>query len=111
MNQDLAINAVTGGKQHKPQKQSGIGGLASSFLGSQGSHGSGGSGGGGGLAGQLVGSLLGGGKPPKNQAGQQSGGVGGHGGASGHGQGGLMGMASSFLGGQHGSSVLLGAIL
>lgn len=97
----MAVNAATGGK-HKPQKQSGLTGIASSFLGGQGSHGSGGhSGGGGGIAGQLVGSLLGGGKP------QHSGAGGGHGGSSSgqHQQGGLMGMASSFLGGHQGSSV------
>ena len=97
----MALNAATGGK-HKPQKQSGLGGLASSFLGGQGSHGSGGhSGGGGGIAGQLVGSLLGGGKP------QHSSTSGGHAGSSSgtsH-QGGLVGMASSFLGGHQGPSV------
>lgn len=60
------------------------------------SHGSGGHGGGGGaggIAGQLVGSLLSGGKPAKQSHGQQSGS---------HGQAGLVGMATSFLGGQHG---------
>lgn len=101
---------MTGGKQNK-QKQSGMGGLATSFLG--GSHGSGGhgsGGGGGGIAGQLVGSLLSGGKPQKqNQPNQQSGAAGGYGGSSsGHGQPGLVGMASSFLGGHHGASVWLG---
>ncbi|MCJ1470893.1 hypothetical protein MMC07_009541 [Pseudocyphellaria aurata] len=103
---DLAINAVTG-KQSKPQKQSGLGGLASSFLGGQGSHGSSGQGGGG-LAGQFVGSLLGGGKPSKpHQSDHQSSSSGGYGGSSaGHGQSGLMGIASSLLGGQHGASVL-----
>lgn len=105
--QDLASSAL-GGKKPNKQNQSGLGGLASSFLGGgQGSHGGGsgghgGSGGGtgggtgggfGGLAGQLAGSLLAGGKPNKPQQ-QQSGG--GHGGG-----GGLMG----FLGGHHGSSV------
>ncbi len=97
------MNAITGGK-HKPQNSSGLGGLASSFLGggSQGGHsgsgsGSGGGSGGGfgGLAGQLVGSLLDGGKPSKpqqQQSSQQS--------SSGQ-SGGLMG----FLGGHHGSSV------
>lgn len=98
----MAVNAATGGKHNKTQKQSGLGGLASSLLGGQGSHGSGGhSGGSGGIAGQLVGSLLGGGKP------QHSGAGGGHGGSSSgasH-QGGLMGMASSFLGGHQSSSV------
>lgn len=98
------MNAV-GGKQNKPQNQSGLGGLASSFLGGQGSHGGGGHGsGGGGLAGQLVGSFLGGGKPHDQQPSSQ--GSGGHGGSSGgHGQGGLMGLASGFLGGHHGTSV------
>lgn len=94
----MAVNAATGGK-HKPQKQSGLGGLASSLLGGGGSHGSGGhSGGSGGIAGQLVGSLLGGGKP------QHSGAGGGHGGSSSGAsqQGGLLGMASSFLGGNQG---------
>lgn len=92
------MNAVTGGKQ-KPQNQSGLGGLASSFLGGQGSHASGGSGGSGGLTGQLLGSLLGGGKPHNQQQSQQSGshGIPSSGGPQ---QGGLMG----FLGG-HGSSV------
>ena len=102
------MNAVSG-KQNKPQNQSGLGGLASSFLGSQGSHGGGGhgsGGSGGGLAGQLVGSFLGGGKPHDQQASSQ--GSGGHGGSSGgHGQGGLMGLASGFLGGHHGTSVRL----
>lgn len=96
------MNAVSG-KQNKPQNQSGLGGLASSFLGGQGSHGGGGGGhgnGGGGLAGQLVGSFLGGSKPHDQQSA-------GHGGSSsgGHGQGGLMGLASGFLGGHHGASV------
>lgn len=96
--QDLATNAM-GGKQHKPQNQSGLGGLASSFLGGQGSHGGGSHGSsGGGLTGQLVGSLLGGGKPSGGQAGSSSGG---------HGQGGLMGLASGFLGGHHAPSVCM----
>lgn len=105
--QDLAMNALTGGK-HKPQKQSGLGGLASSFLGGQGSHGGGGSGTGshggggssggfGGLAGQLVGSFVGGGKPNKPEQHQQS----SQHSSSGGQHGGLMG----FLGGHHGSSV------
>ena len=49
------------------------------------------------MAGHLVGSLFDGGKPPKQSAG-------GPGGASSgaHQQGGLVGMASGFLGGQHG---------
>lgn len=116
--QDLAVNAVTG-KQNKPHKQSGLEGIASSFLGG-GSHGGGGGGhggghSGGGLAGQLVGSLLGGGKPNKHStpSGQHSAsgpadygnapsGSGGGGGGGGHGQGsGLMGMASGFMGGHH----------
>lgn len=89
-----------GGKQHKPQNQSGLGGLASSLLGGQNSHGGGGHGGSGhsgsgGLAGQLVGGLLGG-KQHNQQSGQSQ-----HGG---HGQGGFMGMASGLLG-HHGSSV------
>jgi hypothetical protein len=103
----MAVNAAGGGK-HKPQKQSGLTGLASSLLGGQGSHGSGSHSGGGGIAGQLVGSLLGGGKPHGHQSsGQHSGSSGAHGGSSsgGHGQGGLMGMASSFLGGHQSSSV------
>ena len=92
------MNAA-GGKQNKPQNQTGLGGLASSFLGGQGSHGGGGGGhgnGGGGLAGQLVGSFLGGGKPQEQQHSNQ--------GSGGHGQGGLMGLASGFLG-HHGASV------
>ncbi|KAL8867238.1 MAG: hypothetical protein Q9174_005792, partial [Haloplaca sp. 1 TL-2023] len=106
---DLATNAVSG-KHGKPQNQSGLGGLASSFLGGQGSHGSGGHGGGGsgGLAGQLIGGLLGGGKPhhqPQSSAGQHSGTSGGSGGygssSGGHGHGAGLG---SFFGGQHGSS-------
>ena len=102
------MNAVTGGKQSKPQKQSGLGGLASSLLGGSSSHGSSGQGSGG-LAGQLVGSLLGGGKPPKqHQSGHQPSSTGEYlGSSAGHGQSGLMGMASSFLGGQHGASVYL----
>ena len=114
------MNAVTG-KQNKPHKQSGLEGIASSFLGG-GPHGGGGGGhsggqGGGGLAGQLMGSLLGGGKPNKHStsAGQYGGGgpgdygsassVGG-GSGGGHGQsGGLMGMASGCLGGNHGGGV------
>lgn len=97
------MNAA-GGKQNKPQNQSGLGGLASSFLGGQGSHGGGGGGGhghgnsGGGLASQFVGSLLGGGSKPHDQ--QPS-----HQSSGGHGQGGLMGLASGFLGGHHGASV------
>ena len=78
------MNAITGGK-NKPQNQSGLGGLASSFLGGQSSQGSGhgsgsngGSGGGGsggsfgGLAGQLVGSFLDSGKPTPAQQQQQA---------------------------------------
>ena len=91
------MNALSGG--HKPQKQSGLGGLASSFLGGQSSHGQGGStgSGGGGLAGQFVGSLLGGNKPQHQQqsAPPPS--------SSSHQSGGLMGMASGLLGGHHGS--------
>lgn len=116
--QDMAMNAVTGGKQSKPQKQSGLGGIASSLLGGQGSHGSGGhQGGGGGLAGQLVGSLLGGGKPHnQDHSSQHSGGSGGYSGSGGassgtHDQGGLLGMASGFLGGHHSSSVRLTSLL
>lgn len=98
----MALNAVTGGKQNKPQKQSGIGGLASSLLGGQGSHGGGHQGGGGGIAGQLMGSLLGGGKPHnQSQSSQQPGGPGGHGGST----SGLTGIASGFVGGHHGSAV------
>lgn len=100
----MALNAATGGK-HKPQKQSGLTGIASSFLGGQGSHGSGGhSGGGGGIAGQLVGSLLGGGKPHGQQSSAQHSGAGG-GSAGAHQQGGLIGLASGFLGGHPGSTV------
>lgn len=104
----MALNAVTGGKQNKPQKQSGIGGIASSLLGGQGSHGGGGHQGGGGIAGQLMGSLLGGGKPHnQNQSSQQPGGSGGHGGSTSgaHDHGGLTGIASGFLGSHHGSAV------
>ena len=99
------MNAI-GGKQHKPQNQSGLGGFASSLLGGQGSHGGSGQGGGGGsggLAGQLVGGLLGGGKPHNQQSTSQA--------SGGHGQGGLMGMASGFLGGHHSSSVSLVRLL
>ena len=109
--QNLAINAITGGKI-KPQNQSGFGSLASSFLGGQSSHGggssSGGGGGGGGIGGpigHLVGSLFSD-KPNSQQqqphSSQQSGGYGGPASAGGqHGGGGMMG----FLGGHHGSSV------
>ena len=129
------MNAVMGGKQSKPP--SGLGGLASSFLGGQSSHsnnsggnsnsgggglggiassflggqsshnnnsgGSGSSGGGGGLAGQLMGSLLGAGKPQQPQSSTPSGGTGISGNPGGsitssHQPGGLMGMASGFLG-------------
>ncbi|MCJ1295487.1 hypothetical protein MMC34_007050 [Xylographa carneopallida] len=133
---DLAMNAVMGGKHNKPP--SGLGGLASSFLGGQSSHNnnsggnsnsgngglgrlassflggqsshnnnSGGSssngGGGGGLTGQLMGSLLGGGKPQQPQSSTPSNSTGATGGpgnstASSHQSGGLMGMASGFLG-------------
>ena len=48
------------------------------------------------MAGQLVGSLLSGGKPQKQHGSAQP---------SSHGQGGLGGLASSFLGGQHGAPV------
>lgn len=100
------MHAIMGGKQqNKPP--SGLGGLASSFLGGQSSHntagGSGSSSGGGGLAGQLMGSLLGGGKPQKPQSGASSGGgdIGVPGGSSSesHQTGGLMSMAPGFLGG------------
>lgn len=102
---NLAINAITGGKV-KPQSQSGLGGLASSFLGGQSSHGGGGSSGGGigGPIGHLVGSLFA--DKPNNQNQQsnsshQSGGYGGSTSAGGQHGGGMMG----FLGGHHGSSV------
>lgn len=98
------MNAITGGK-HKPQNQSGLGGLATSLLGggsNKPSQGSSGSGGLGGIAGQLVGSMFA--EKPNAQVQQP----GGHSGSSSGGQqssgqhsgGGLM----SFLGG-HGSSV------
>ena len=95
------MNAITGGK-HKPQNQSGLGGIASSFLGGQGSQSGSGSGGSSGLTGQLLGSLLGGSKPHNQQPSQQSG---SHGipSSGGQQQGGLMG----FFGG-HGSSVSCG---
>ena len=108
--QDLALNAITGGKI-KPQNQSGLGSLASSFLGGQSSHGGGssssGGGGGGGIGGplgHLVGSLFA--DKPNNQnqqshSSQQPGGYGGSASAVGHQGGGMMG----FLGGHHGSSV------
>ena len=96
------MSALTGGK--KPQNQSGLGSLASSFLGGSGSHGGSSSSGGGGLghmAGQLVGSLFSDGKPNNQQQQQQSSHqASGHGGSSSGGQGGgLMG----YLGGHHGS--------
>ena len=100
------MNAITGGK-HNNKPQSGLGGLASSFLGGQSSHGGGSgghNGGSGGLTGKLVGSLLGGGKPHSNAPPGGSGVQGSS--SSGHSQGGLMGMASGLLGG-HGSSVRL----
>ena len=107
----MALNAVMGGKQNN-KPSSGLGGLASSFLGGQGSHtgNTGGSSGSGGLAGQLVGSLLGGGKPHNQQQSSHSSGSFGSSGTSSSAQhqgGGLMGMASNFLGGHHGSSVSL----
>ncbi|KAI4139034.1 MAG: hypothetical protein LQ341_004393 [Variospora aurantia] len=103
---DLATSTV-GGKHNKPHQgqAGGIGGLASSFLGGQGSHGSGGHGGVGGIAGQLVGGLLGGGKPHNqqpSQSTQHSSASGGYGNPSGGHQSGGLG---SFFGGHHGSSV------
>ena len=103
---NLAINAITGGKI-KPQNQSGLGGLTSSFLGGQSSHGGGGSSSGGGIGGpigHLVGSFFA--DKPNNQhqqsnSSQQSGGYGGSTPAGGQHGGGMMG----FLGGHHGSSV------
>ena len=106
---NLAINAITGGKI-KPQNQSGLGSLASSFLGGQSSHsggsssGGGGGGGIGGPIGHLVGSLFA--DKPNNQdqqshSSQQSSGYGGSASAGGHQGGGMMG----FFGGHHGSSV------
>ncbi len=106
---NLAINAITGGKV-KPQNQSGLGSLASSFLGGQSSHGGGGSsggGGGGGIGGpigHLVGSLFTDKPNSQNQqshSNQQSSGYGGSGSAGGQQGGGMMG----FFGGHHGSSV------
>ena len=102
---DLAINAITGGKV-KPQNQSGLGSLASSFLGGQSNHGGGGSSGGGigGPIGHLVGSLFADKPNSQNQqshANQQSGGYGGSGSTGGQQGGGMMG----FLGSHHGSSV------
>lgn len=100
--QDLAKNALGGGK-HKPQSHSPLPGIAGSLLGGGpgGAHGShshsGGSGSIGGIAGQLVSSILGGGGKPQQQhqpSDQHA--SGGHG-------GGLMG----FPGGHHGSSVRL----
>ena len=108
--QNLAMNALTGGK--KPQNQSGLGGLASSFLGGSGSHGGGSSSGGGGLshiAGQIVGSLFSDGKPNNQQQQQQqqqsSHQSDGYGGSSSGGQGGGGGGGGlmDFLGGHHGS--------
>lgn len=114
---DLAVNAISGGKQnHKPQNQSGLGGLASSFLGGGGGHSGGGGGGGGGghssssfggTAGHLIGSFLD--KPHANSQ-QNSGGGGGYSGSSsgsgGHSSGGG-GFLGGILGGHHGSSVCL----
>ena len=97
VHQDLAINAITGGK-HKPQNQSPLVGLASSLLGGQhggqSSHSSGGSGSIGGMAGQLVGSFFDSGGKPQQQQQQQSA-------ASQQSGGGFL----NFLGGHHGSSV------
>ena len=106
---NLAINAITGGKI-KPQNQSGLGSLASSFLSGQSSHsggsssGGGGGGGIGGPIGHLVGSLFA--DKPNSQdqqshSSQQSSGYGGSASAGGHQGGGVMG----FFGGHHGSSV------
>lgn len=106
---NLAINAITGGKI-KPQNQSGLGSLASSFLGGQNSHSGGGSSGGGGGSGiggslgHLVGGLFA--DKPNNQqqqshSNQQSSGYGGSGSAGAQQGGGMMG----FLGSHHGSSV------
>ena len=112
---DLAINAISGGKQnHKPQNQSGLGGLASSFLGGGGGHSGGGGGGGqsnssfGGTAGHLIGSFLD--KPHGNSQQNSGGGGGGYGGSSSGGHsssGGGGGFLGGILGGHHGSSVSL----
>jgi len=103
------MNAITGGK-HKPQNQSGLGGLASSFLGgghgkptSQGSSGQGGI---GGLTGRLVGSLSAekpNAQPQQQHSTPQSSGYGGSSSGGQQSGGGLMG----FFGGNHGSSVSL----
>ena len=97
--QGIATNLLLG-KSSNHGNQSGIGGLAASFLGggqgsqsqSSTSHGS------GGLVGQLAGSLLGGGdSKPYGQSGQSSGS------GSSHQQSGLTGLAAGMLGGHHGS--------
>ena len=109
--QNLAMNAITGGKV-KPQNQSGLGGLANSFLSGSSSHGGGssnsaggGTGGIGGPIGSLVGSLFA--DKPNNQqqqsqAHQQPSSQGGTSSTGGHQGGGLMG----FLGGNHGASTV-----
>ncbi|KAL8951775.1 MAG: hypothetical protein Q9222_002266 [Ikaeria aurantiellina] len=100
---DLATGAISG-KHNKPQNQSGFGGFASSLIGGQSSHGSGGHGGNGGLAGQLIGGILGGGKPQhqqQSQSSQHQSSTGGYGNTpGGHQFGGL----GNFLGGHHSSS-------
>lgn len=99
------MNALIGGG--KKQSQGGLGGLASSFLGSgsSGSHGSSGghsSGGAGGIVGALAGSLLGGGKKPNSA--QQSGNYSGAQQPQQHqsGAAGMMGSVTGMFGGQHG---------
>ncbi|KZF20595.1 hypothetical protein L228DRAFT_262528 [Xylona heveae TC161] len=95
---DLATNMIFG-KQNK-QSHSGLGGLASSFLGGHGSQGSSqqqSSHSGGGLVGQIAGSLLGGHKPHGQQQQQQQ--QQQTASSTGHSQSNLMGIAGSILGG------------
>ncbi|KAI4155308.1 MAG: hypothetical protein LQ340_001073 [Diploschistes diacapsis] len=101
---NLAMNALTGGK-HSSKSQSGLESLASSFLGGQhhSSSNQGGTGGTGGIAGQLIGSFLGGSGKPQGQTPQDS--ATGFAATSGqHNSSGFSGAAASLFGGNHGTS-------
>ena len=100
----MALNALTGGK-HNQKPQPGLEGLASSLLGNQHQSSSGqSSSGGGGIAGQLLGSFLGGGKPQDQSSQHNSGGY-ASASASQHQSSGFAGAAASLFGGKHSSSV------
>ena len=98
--QNLAMNALLNSNKPHGQGQqsqnSGLGGLAQSFLGgshnNSSGHAGGSSSGAGGLVGQLAGSLLGGSKPHNQQQQQQQQSSGSHSGG---------GMLGNFLGGHN----------